>query len=1530
MNEFYIVCALPYSLAADAPFHVSLFFSPTIRTASPTTLATSTLFLDWAGTVRSGMDVQLFDQLGDIACEALLNPVDARLWRALFPPSTLVASSAVPRWEQRKWRSFAARQVHDIARNLHMATIYADPTSKPQPDQHPLADAASRLFGRFKRDQQAGAMPVPDEAQLTARLDSVIESAESLATIERLVAGSSDWLERITLELHRCRRYYERPESQDTYRPRPDPKAKVPDVQRAESEFHERCAMAGDHGELLRRLGLVIDLRVTDPTRLRQSQWLSAKVALSGHANGCRSPRVHCHAANDTLVSAPSGTDWVDGALRLGDETRFSVLTLDTDGSALKTERFLWTLPRLLRSADNDDPVDAATPALRSPGFTIAATQQALAIQQRLTRQMQLDAGFDGSGTAELYTEDLTRGFRVEVWDDHTRRWASLHHRLSSARVTGFGQVYADLPEEGFSQGTAAHETPGVDNSPVHVHDALFGWEGWSLSAPRPGKLVVHVDGEEQLQDAPKAGNADLVHPIRIETAVMSGTLPRLRYGRSYAFRAWAVDLAGNSRAHGMGDVPLAPIDRIHVLLSAQPPATTDATAWSTTALRDATREVLQRRLTPTASPEAVSAEPDVLSAALLHDPVVGDAVAARLQRLRNTRTTAAAALAQVQRRELVNAAMAKAVADDTQPFVRAVATRAATDVAGLMSAHAGSTGKAKGNAAIAAAVAQARDTVTPLCPFLRWEPVVSPALVPRKRYTEGESLRLLVVRSGVTQDPVTLKLTFTSPADYAAAANAALTDAGYQAVNERHLAPPKGSQMLAELHGLFDQAIGSTDAARQQKMLGWALCENGTFRDTTRADIRHPPNRLPQPGIALVHLGTPTEALVKDLDNLKPGDPLAPGQTVVHDVDNLALPYLPDPLARGISLVFPEAAQDRTIAFPFGTEGFTAKYRGTWPEIQPFRLVLKGGKELDGRVAGRVVTLTLPPGDTQLFRLASSLDRGDLELMGPWRSLPDDVRANADVAQAAADGWLWGLTPYEDVRLVHAVDRPLQVPRPIRLSPYRTEGATHAHLLGAVELHGPSTGSLAAEASWVDDIDDLSRDAPHTSASAAIAFRSQIRPYEDLAVLGSIDIELPLPPSGKVAVHDARHELNDTRHRMVDYRFRATTRFREYFAPALLKPTASGTATSLDDGQSVIAETVQVSIPSSARPAAPIVHSVIPLFRWSDATEPEQPLSHRHVRRAGVRIYLERPWFSSGNEELLGVLLAPNGNDAIGAPNEDGTGFPNVSKWGADPLWRAASVQNRTLSALQLESLLRAAGVDDRWAAARPVTAPATLPLAALPNQPAVTVLGYKPHYNATRQLWYVDVALDPGDAFWPFLRLAVCRYQPDSIAGCHLSAPIRCDFVQLPPERTASVSRTDEQHVRVVVAGPFGYRAGLMHNRDPRAALAQVVDQHRSLVARLQRRDPAIASDLGWETIATTRLVLRGHGVTDRQAAWVGELGAGEPIELTRPGDGPGDWRVMVEEWERLETDPDPARPAASPLPWEQRLIYADSFEL
>jgi hypothetical protein len=329
-------------------------------------------------------------------------------------------------------------------------------------------------------------------------------------------------------------------------------------------------------------------------------------------------------------------------------------------------------------------------------------------------------------------------------------------------------------------------------------------------------------------------------------------------------------------------------------------------------------------------------------------------------------------------------------------------------------------------------------------------------------------------------------------------------------------------------------------------------------------------------------------------------------------------------------------------------------------------------------------------------------------------------------------------------------------------------------------------------------------------------------------------------------------------------------------------------------------------------------VHSVIPLFIWDEGTEPEQPVAYRRRRRPGVRIYLERPWYSSGDGELLGVLLEPGATK---------TKHTWASQWGGDPLWLTTGVDKRSLSSMQLVDFFHG-GISGRPPDATPVVPTATLPLTALKQNPTVQVLGYQPEYAPDRRLWFVDVAFEGGATFWPFVRLAVARYQPDSIPGCHLSAPARCDYVQLTPRRTATVARTDARHIRVVVTGPVGVRS--LRGPETVEQYQSLVSENRTMIARLQRRDPTIPTDLGWETVTSTDLVIRGTGPDPWEVTWVGALEAPKNIPLVRPGDNPG-WRVVVEEWEMLPGDPKSLAPDAGEAPvWEKRIVYADEFTL
>ena len=339
----------------------------------------------------------------------------------------------------------------------------------------------------------------------------------------------------------------------------------------------------------------------------------------------------------------------------------------------------------------------------------------------------------------------------------------------------------------------------------------------------------------------------------------------------------------------------------------------------------------------------------------------------------------------------------------------------------------------------------------------------------------------------------------------------------------------------------------------------------------------------------------------------------------------------------------------------------------------------------------------------------------------------------------------------------------------------------------------------------------------------------------------------------------------------------------------------------------------LRVLVPSSARPPEPTIHDIVPLFRWDERDEPEQPFARRRSRRSGVRIYLDRTWFASGDGEQLAVICAPTAND-VALDRK-------VSQWGADPVWHQQGPAVRPML-LEFDHLLHQSGFDDRDQSGYPAGSSRQLPLVDAEGRPTVTVLGYTPEYDRVRKLHYVDIAIDPGSAFWPFVRLVVARYQPDSLDGLHLSPTVRLDYAQVMPARTATLSRVAADRAHVVVSGPVGHRGiRTQTTADVKAA----IDSTRKLVARLERRHPTITTDLGWVATDSVRLDLGGFDDATWTAAWEASipLPAGLPFE--RPGSST-EWRVTVEEFELFDSD----RPEPFTFVPEPRVIYADHLSV
>jgi hypothetical protein len=633
------------------------------------------------------------------------------------------------------------------------------------------------------------------------------------------------------------------------------------------------------------------------------------------------------------------------------------------------------------------------------------------------------------------------------------------------------------------------------------------------------------------------------------------------------------------------------------------------------------------------------------------------------------------------------------------------------------------------GNSLTLAEVTTAQSRATGRATYRRFEPVSPPTLVHRDPVTEGEWIEHLVIRSDFDA----------STAEYVE--RDLVAGAGYPTTCQRHVAAPKATQSVCETHGMFDELMASDDPDSHRESYLLALRESGTFLDRERLDPMTAQYVELDPAPELHHTPT-TPVRFHGQWPQKRGEALGPGQYVVHPAADILLPYLPDPMATGMVLWTP------------GNGGIheQKQFIGDWPDKIPYRIVLREGSEVDDDVAfdvsGDVIEVRLPKAFIVKVRYGSTIDLDRVEHMHFWTV----AQPSSDAISAVRAGTHWMFSPYRELSFVHAVQRPLEPPvADLEVDESRAPQQTFTTINQTIECHNRSSGQVDLYAHWDDWRDDLSHPAPRL-------------------VRRSSHITTAYPAYGGNGVTlKALHQLGDTQRHDVVYQAIATTRFREYFPASLWKDKRN-----IERPEQVFGEKDE-DAPASAplplekpptivlntvRPDKPLVRYVMPTMRHtarSDGT-----VQTRTGR--GVRVYLDRPWYSSGNGELLGVVLP----HAQGSTPED-----LVTVWASDPLRLNRAPGNP----LEKGHFVNAADMAEG--------------LTLLGTNRLVDVVGFEVEWDDEERRWFCDIQVETGAAYFPFLRFSFCRFQPESIEGAHLSAAVPTDFIQVLPDRVATIHR-------------------------------------------------------------------------------------------------------------------------------------------
>ncbi|MGV7229656.1 MAG: hypothetical protein ACQ9IQ_13460, partial [Nitrospirales bacterium] len=852
-------------------------------------------------------------------------------------------------------------------------------------------------------------------------------------------------------------------------------------------------------------------------------------------------------------------------------------------------------------------------PAGRSSGLGVAHNTRDEyldgLLEQSSNNNEQLQNSKSRKGLDVIFTsEDLVRGFRIDVRE--VRRgsgggpvftpWRSLNFRQGAYHLLGKNASPPDaaLPkpflihnDEGWiSLGMTQEEGDEAEGASASkrliVYESLFRWDGWSLSVPRPGR---HLG----LDDNPSQGTGERIPVLSTMQVLFNpvpGTLPRLRFGRQYQFRARAVDLAGNGLA--VTDIP-------------------SPNQLFLTDIKDEDSHYL--RMEPVPSPTV-----------LLTAPLLGPQASAK---------------------------------------------------------------------------------------WPNGEPL-----------SPGEAVDRLVFRTmnvEKTGDP-----------------REGLPAGPAPRPSSRHLVPPKISVEIAEQHGMFDDS--GNGQMRGKDAYQVMISKDGSLSDLVPKERR--------------------------ATNGKAGGEYFPEPSVV-------VPYLPDPMAEGVSITLrPPGADVRSaplIQVPFPNQG-------GWPNASSFRVQLEPGNSPPKISGPNLLQVFVPPGEERILRMSCYLVHAIRPQFGKpnrenlftlWRWIEDKANPKnlGDQRRAVQLGRHWMLTPFHEIVLVHATQQPVLTPQWVcieelpetnlgvgnppdctvqdpraELARHRRYGDTTSTIDGTLAIHRPSTEEIDIQADWqepidhpgkpmtsenlnewlfvkgsaapfevkisyipsnkpgpvvgrgipdsdegaeedLEDLDELSDDSPPDArempvlqgvVSRAGPENSDTMAVEEKTVEGEVigravpkgkvrsavrtkagpppyderpfrcaAAPPPAPPAnyGERFRFQGLHRFGDTKYRCVAYTAIGTSRYREYFRPMQDEEMDLLENGKLPPRWTRSSPAIMLDILNTAQPEAPKILYVIPTFKWESS-----PQGHKRVG-GGLRVYLDRPWYSSGDGEQLAVVLYPD-----------------------------------------------------------------------------------------------------------------------------------------------------------------------------------------------------------------------------------------------------------------------------------------------
>ena len=335
------------------------------------------------------------------------------------------------------------------------------------------------------------------------------------------------------------------------------------------------------------------------------------------------------------------------------------------------------------------------------------------------------------------------------------------------------------------------------------------------------------------------------------------------------------------------------------------------------------------------------------------------------------------------------------------------------------------------------------------------------------------------------------------------------------------------------------------------------------------------------------------------------------------------------------------------------------------------------------------------------------------------------------------------------------------------------------------------------------------------------------------------------------------------------------------------------------------------VNILSSVRPLAPQVAYVMPIFEW--VREPKGDTLYT-VRAAGLRVYLNRPWYTSGQGEKLGIVVLPMGYNSPFKTLDTNALNPFFTTWGSDPTKLSAPMPTDTFPDKTVFIGVKKGDAGNLYSE----------DLLSFDENDKIkaTIVAFDVQFDKNKNLHFADFMINYGLSYFPFIRLALTAYQQHSIrkdgTDCCLSKIVHADYIQVPPPRATSLKRNGI-NITVAISGTlpgFSRNANYLQKVQ---FVVEPIDVPASEHVHITINDNPIDSYIGF------------IGPTDiNNFAFLHSHDFKLPAEYaTKP------YRVKVFEYELITTDSSKdagTQPTInySKMSMKDRLVFADVYEV